>query len=179
MMRGLAIEDLAGIHFGAKPDVLPRRRQHPAAKSHHRSELLDGGGEVAGNLREGGQHQVADGMALEPLALDEPVLQQPLERRVGRGNSRQAVPDVTRGQHTEVAAQSPGAPALVGHRHDGGYVIGAGRAILITELAQAFQHGRKASAASHRHDARCALWHRGQVTLVTLECRSQLDGREC
>jgi hypothetical protein len=70
-----AFENFSGLQLGAKTHVLTRRRQYSTPKCHHRPELLDSAREVTGNLREGDEHQVANGMSLESIAVDEAVLE--------------------------------------------------------------------------------------------------------
>jgi len=75
-------------------------------------------GEVAGDVGEGGDEEVAEGVALE-LALVEAELEETGEKGFILGEGDHAVADVAWGKHLEVFAEAAGGAAVVGDGDDG------------------------------------------------------------
>ncbi len=82
---------------------------------------LHGLGEVAGDLGERGEEEVAEAVAFE-VAVGEAVLEEAREQVLVLRERDHAVADVAGGQHVQVFAQAAGGTAVVGDGDDGGEV---------------------------------------------------------
>lgn len=119
-------------------------RQDSAA---NREDLLCGFDrlvEVPGYPCDGGQEEVAEGVAGEALAGLEAELEEAGEQVLVVGQRDQTVADVARRQQPQVAAQPPGGAAVVGNRDDAGQIgdLGADPALQAGE-----QRGQPGAAA--------------------------------
>ncbi len=83
-------------------------------------------------------------MAVQALALVEPVLKQLRHQGLGLGQGGDALAKVARRQHPQLPAQAPGAAPVVGHGDDGGDIGGI--------RLDAPQQGGEAGAAADGHD---------------------------
>ncbi len=125
-----------------------RRRRHDAAVDcQHAPDLGDGGVERADHLGQRGQEDVAEGVACELSAI-EAVPEEPVHERLVLGQRDQAVADVARRRHREVAPQAAAGAAVVGQRDDR-------RDLRARELETAQEHGH-AGAPAEADDAQLA-----------------------
>ena len=125
-----------------------RGRRHDAAlDGEHATDLGDGGVERADDLRQRGQEDVAEGVAGQ-LAAIEAVPEEPVHQRLVLGQRDQAVADVARRRHRQVAPQAAAGAAVVGQRDDR-------RDLRAGELETA-QERRQARAAAQADDAQLA-----------------------
>ena len=76
--------------------------------------------EIACQVCQGGQEQVAEAVSLETAAFRKPVLEQLGEQSLVFRERHHAVTDVARRQNVEFATQASGAAAVIGNRDDGG-----------------------------------------------------------
>ena len=156
--RALAAHLPAALELRVQHDVVERGGQHAAAHLEHVRGLLHGALEVAGHLGERGHEQVAEAVALQAAVVGEAVLEELAHQRLVVGERDQAVAQVAGRRHAHVAAQQPGAAAVVGHRHDGGEVAGV--------RLEAAQQGGEAVAAADRGHARPARQPAGRADLA-------------
>src|ERR1039458_3559375 len=84
-------------------------------------------GEIAQDLGEGHEEEVAEAVALESAAGWEAVLEEAGQQGRVFAEGDHAVADVARGEHVGLPAQASGAAAVVGHGDDGGDVHGRRR----------------------------------------------------
>jgi hypothetical protein len=114
--------------------------QHPTLHLQEQGDVLEGGGEVAADLGQGGDDQVAEGVPAE-LPVGEAVLEGLRPHRVGVGQRAQAAAEVARRRDAGDLPQPPARPAVVGHRHHRGHLSGVpprrsqrgGQAVATTE----------------------------------------------
>ena len=113
--------DLAAVGaHGDEVDRLARGRQHRRVDAEGIGQRRDGRLDAAELGGEGGEHEVAGGVALE-VALGEAVLQSAGETApTVAGERGEAAADVARRRQPEVGPQPARAPAVVGDRHDRG-----------------------------------------------------------
>jgi hypothetical protein len=132
--------------------------------------MLNSRREIAGHLRERSQHEISDGVAMQPVGAAESMLQE-LGQNRRLSECRQAVADVARGKDAEVAPKLSRASTIVRHRDDSRQMFSDG--IGIREASspegdtEALEHDRKAGAAADRDDA-------GPVKRI----QSELSGQE-
>ena len=134
--------------LGAEGDVLQGGGQDAAPHVEHPGGLLEGPLEGAGDLGHGGDVQVAEGVpgqvvALPVGGLGEAVLEQGRDQRIAVRQGGDALPEVARGEHAQVAPQPAGGAAVVADRdHRGQVARGA---------LEAPQQGREPGAAADGH----------------------------
>src|SRR4029434_1017069 len=97
-------------------------RKNASADGQYATGNANGFREIAGNVRERGEKEVAEIMSFQPVARAETKLKQPAEQRFVFGEGHHAVADVPRGEDTILAAQAAGAAAVVGDGDDCGEV---------------------------------------------------------
>ncbi len=112
-----------------------------------------GVGEVAGDVGQRGQKEIAEAVAFETAAGFEAVLKKPREQGVVFGERHHAVADVAGGQHVELAAQASGTAAVVGDGNDGGdidhrFVFAVPIAVGMCVFFEAVQQRRETVAAT-------------------------------
>ena len=92
----------------------PEHRQHLGRKSY-------GLGEIAGQMRHGGQKQIAEAVSLQSAAARRNGIETACDSRASSSDERHhAVADIARRQHVEIAAQAAGTASVVGDGHHGG-----------------------------------------------------------
>ncbi len=146
--RALAFVDGAGDAASAEPHVDERRRVDLAP---HRQDRLGGHDrlvKIAGDAGQGGQEEVAEGMADQAAAVREAVLEEARQQVLVVGQRDDAVADVARRQHAELAPQASGGAAVVGDGDDAGELAQPRAAHLVLEAAQ---QRRQPGAAADRH----------------------------
>ncbi len=114
---GLAFDEGAVVHAGGEGDVGVGGGEDASAGGEDLGGHLDGLGEVSGDVREGGDEEVAEAVAFE-LALAEAELEELGEEMLVFGEGDHAVADVAGREHLEVFAETAGGAAVVG---DGDY----------------------------------------------------------
>ena len=111
----------AVVHAGGQGDVGGGGGVDAAAGGENLRGQLHGLGEVAGDVGERGDEEVAEVVAFE-VALREAVLEETGEEMLVFGERDHAVADVAGGEHVEVFAEAAGGAAVVGDGDDGGEV---------------------------------------------------------
>ena len=147
----LAVDELVVVGAGGERHIDERGGEDGAAHVEDAAGLVDGRLEVPGNVGHGDDEEVAEGVALEPVAGAEAVLEEARHEGFGLGEGGHALADVAGGDHTEVLAQASGGTPVIGHGDNGGEVAG-----VLLESAE--QHGKPGSAADG-DDARAAAEH--------------------
>ncbi len=109
--------------------------------------------EVAGDAGQGGQEEVAEGMADEPAAVGKAVLEQAGQQVLVVRQGDDAVADVARRQDPELPPQAAGRAAVVGDGDHAGEASEARRPDLVLQAAQ---QRRQAGAAADRHQGAAA-----------------------
>ena len=94
----------------------------PAADVEHFGGLAHGILEVAHDVGEGGQEEIAEAVPVETAARLETILEQARHQAGVLGKGHHAVADVARAADVEVAPQPAGTAAIVGDGDDGGDV---------------------------------------------------------
>ena len=145
--RGLSGDVAAVVHLGQQGRRVRRRGHDAALDCEHAADLRDGGVERADDLGQRRQEDVAEGVPGQ-LAAVEAVAEEPVHQRLVLGQRDQAVADVARRRHREIAAQAAARAAVVGQRHDR-------RDLRARELEPA-QQRREARAAAEGDDAQLA-----------------------
>ena len=145
----LAFDAATVFQFSPEAHIGIGGRHHGALHSEHTAAGGDRRFEAARDRREGREKQVAEAVTFQAGAGAEAVLEQACEQRLLGGQGRQAIADVAGGQHAELAAQHPGAAAVVRHGDDGGEVAAV--------ALQAAEQGGQAGAAADGHDRRAAV----------------------
>ena len=118
---GFAVDDGAVVHARGEGDVGVGGGVDAAAGGENLRGHLHGLGEVAGDVGESGDEEVAEAVAFE-VALVEAVLEEAGEQVLVLGERDHAVADVAWGKHLEVFAEAAGGAAVVGDGDDGGEV---------------------------------------------------------
>src|SRR6185295_6686825 len=103
--------------------------------------------EAPGHLREGGEEQVAEGVAGQG-AVGEAVLEEPPHQRLVVGQGHEAVADVTGRQDAELAPQPAGRASVVRDGHDRGELHRGG--------LEPAEDGRETGASAERGDLAAA-----------------------
>ncbi len=128
---GLAGDEGAIVHAGGEGDVGVGCRVDAASGGEDLRGHLDGLGEVTRDVREGGDEEVAEAVALK-FTLTEAELEEFREQVLVFGEGDHAVADIAGGKHFEVFAETTGGASVVGDGDDGGEVadkagkVGAG-----------------------------------------------------
>ena len=115
----LALQLVAAVNLGLEVDGLDGGGDDVAGRAHEAAGLLQRQAEVAQGGGQAGDHQVADGVALE-VALGEAVLEGPGPDAVGVAQCDQAAAQVTGGGDAEGGAEAAARAAVVGDRDNGG-----------------------------------------------------------
>ena len=99
----LFFDDAAVGELGAQMGVIEGHRENAPADLQEARRFLDGTKERSLLLRERGEEEVAEGHAVELLALIglEPMREEPHQRRIALGEDRQRAPDVAGCRHVE------------------------------------------------------------------------------
>ena len=118
---GLAGDDGAVLEFGFEMAIGHGGWKDAAADGEDFTGLANGVVEVAGNVAEGGEEEVAEAVSAKAAAFLEAILKQARHETGVFGKGNHAVADVAWREDVEVAAEAPGAAAVVG---DGGQVGG-------------------------------------------------------
>ena len=118
---GFAADDGTIFHAGGEGDVGGGGGVDAAAGGEDVGGGLDGLGEVSGDVGEGGEEEIAEGVAFE-VTLLEAVLEEAGEEVLVFGESDHAVADVAGGKHFEVFAEAAGGASVVGNGDYGGEV---------------------------------------------------------
>ena len=119
--------------------------------------MLDSLGEVAGQVGEGGQQEVAERVPLQPPPLSESVLEESAEQRFVLRHRDQAITDVAGRKNIEITPETAGAASIIRDRDDGGDLqfrspeLVYGRSAHV--LFQSVQQPRKARAAADGDNA--------------------------
>ena len=149
----LADPDLAA-RGRAEHDVAERGRDDLAAHREDPTGLSDGVLEVAGDLRHGGDEEVAEGVTGERSLTAEPVLEQLGHQRLGLGERGEALADVSRRQDAIFLAEPSAGSSVVGDGDDRDDVAGV--------FLHASEQRGQAGAAADRDQAR-ALGERAEL----------------
>ena len=146
----LAANHLALAGQRRQADVLQRRGQNPPAHRQDAARLADRLLHPPRNARHRHDEQIAERVPLKPLArtLREAVLEQPRHQRLRVGQRRNAVAQIARRNHPQIAPQPPRRPPVVRHRHD--------RRDVVAVLLQPAQQHRQPRAPAQTDDARAA-----------------------
>ena len=166
---GFAADEGAVVHARRPGGVGGGGGVDAAAGGENLGGELDGLGEVAGDLSEGGDEEVAEVVALEGVAGAEAVIEELGQQVFFFAEGDHAVAQVAGREHVEVFAQAAGGAAVVGDGDDGGQVGdldgGAGRAGDSDVAAQAAQQRGEAGAAAdgdHAQGTRVRLGRRSE-----------------
>ncbi|SII80823.1 Uncharacterised protein [Mycobacteroides abscessus subsp. abscessus] len=154
----LAADDLEGageLDVGLDRQRHRRHRQHPAVGAQELGHPVESGDVVAVDLPQGGDEEVADGMAVEfavgiEAVLDDVAPGPPPVAVVAEGG--QSHPQVAGRQTPELVAQASRGAAVVGDGDDGGERL--------REQAEGAQGGVEAVSAAERDDLRSLVDHR-------------------
>ena len=111
----LAVDELIVLGAGRKSYVGAGGREDDAAHVEDAAGLADGRLEVPGDVGHGDDEEVAEGVALEPIAGAEAVLEEARHERLGLGQGGQALADIAGGDDAEVLAETSGGAPVVGH----------------------------------------------------------------
>ena len=120
----LAVDELIVLGAGRKSYVGAGGREDGATHVEDAAGLADGRLEVPGDVGHGDDEEVAEGVALEPIAGAEAVLEEARHERLGLGQGGQALADIAGGDDAEVLAEASRGAPVVGHGDDGGEVAG-------------------------------------------------------
>ena len=131
---GFAADEGAVVHARGEGGVGGGGGVDAAAGGENLGGELDGLGEVAGDLSEGGDEEVAEAVALEGVAGAEAMVEERARRCFFFAEGDHAVAQVAGGEHVEVFAEAAGGAAVVGDGDDGGEV-GDAAAGLVRGLA--------------------------------------------
>lgn len=92
--------------------------QHPAADGEEPAQLSDSRDEIAGDVGQCGQNQIAQAMPGEPFPAAEAVPHNLRHQRLNIRHCCQHVADVPRRRHLQLTAQNAGASAVIRHGDD-------------------------------------------------------------
>lgn len=138
---------------------------------------MDGFREIASDIRERGEKQIAEAVAGEASARGKTILKQFAEEILVLRKRHHAIADITGGKDSIVAAESAGAAAVVGDGDDCGE-IGDGAlnpAFGVADvLLEGAKNGGESSAAAECHDAN---WTDASVQTVFHGGKSRLGAR--
>ena len=84
------------------------------------ARLLDGDSEIAGHGRERGQKQVAEVVSFKIAGTGEAILKKLGEKILVFRERNQAVANITRRKHTQLAAQAPAGTAIIAYGNQAG-----------------------------------------------------------
>lgn len=148
---GLAAHNGAVFHEGGEGDVGRGGRIDAAPGGEDLGGGLNGLGEVAGDVGERGEEEIAEGVAFE-VALFEAVLEEAGEEVLVFGEGDHAVTDVAGRKHLEVFAEAAGGAAVVCDRDDRGEVadhagVVGGRKVAIGRVGKSGARGGVDGAA--------------------------------
>jgi hypothetical protein len=169
---GFAVHGAAVFKFGDKVDVGKSRGEDAAANGEDSAADTDGFGEIAGNMGEGGEKEIAKIVADEPAAGVEAILKEAAEEGFIFRKSDHAIANVAGREDAIFAAEAAGTAAVIGDGDDGGKIgDGAFRAGLFAgagddEFLEAAEKSGEASAAAEGHDAEAAgesVWFGGTL----------------
>ena len=153
-----AVDGAVVFERGDEVDVRKRRRKDAAANGEDFAADADGFGEIAGDVRERGEKEIAEIVAGEAAAGVKAILKQAAEQGFVFRKGDHAVADVAGRKNTVLAAQTAGAAAVVGDGDDGGEVgdgaLAAGVFIDAAEdvlLEPAEKRGKTGAAAEGDH----------------------------
>src|ERR1019366_7972649 len=119
---GLAVDEGAVIHAGGKGDVGIGGGINASAGGEDLRGHLYGLGEVAGDLGERGDEEVAKAVTVE-VALVEAILEELGEQVFVLRERDHAVADVAGGKHFEILAETAGGASVVGDGDDGSEIV--------------------------------------------------------
>ncbi len=119
---GFAVDAAAAFERGDQRDVGDGRRENAAANGEDFAADADGFGEIAGDVGECGEEEIAEIVADETAAGVEAILKEAAEKSFVLRKGDHAVADVAGRQDTIFAAQAAGAAAVIGDGDDGGEV---------------------------------------------------------
>ena len=119
---GFAVDDGIVIHAGGESDVGVGGGVDVSAGGEDLGGHLYGLGEVSGDVGEGGDEEVAEGVAAE-VALIETELEEAGEEMLVFGEGDHTVADVAGGEHVEVVAEAAGGTTVISDGDDGGEVV--------------------------------------------------------
>jgi hypothetical protein len=154
---GFAVDTAAVFKSGDERDVGDCRRENLAADREDFAADANGFGEIAGDVRQRGEEQIAEVVADEAATGVKAVLKEAAEKGFVLAESDHAVADVAGWEDAIFAAQAAGTAAVVGDGDDGGeagdrvlgfdFVAAAG-----DEILEAAQQSGKAGAAAESDD---------------------------
>ena len=154
---GFAVDAAAVFESGDERDVGDRGGENLAADGEDFAADADGFGEIAGDVSESGEEEVAEIVADEAAAGVKAILEEAAEEGFVLAESDHAIADVAGRKDAIFAAQAAGAAAVVGDGDDGGeigdrvfvceFVAAAG-----DEIFQTAQESGKAGAAAEGDD---------------------------
>ena len=154
---GFAVDAAAVFESGDERDVGDCGGENLAADREDFAADADGFGEIAGDVSERGEEEIAEIVADEAAAGVEAILEEAAEKSFVLAESDHAVADVAGRKDAIFAAQAAGAAAVVGDGDDGGeagdgmlgfdFVAAAG-----DEILEAAQQRGKAGAAAEGDD---------------------------
>ena len=139
-----------------------RGRKNLAADGEDFAALADGFGEIAGDVGERGEKEIAEVVADESAAGVKAILKEAAEQGFVFGERDHAVANVAGRKNAIFAAQAAGAAAVIGDGDDGGEIgdraLGAGVFVVAAhdEFFQAAQQRGKSGAAAESDDAESA-----------------------
>jgi hypothetical protein len=154
--RCFAVHRPAVVKLGRERERVGRRGDDPASSPDDASSDLDRSREVAGDVGQRGEHEIAERVSIETVPSLEAKLEERREQCVVFSQRHETIADVTRRDDAEVAPQSPGASAIVCRRDDPHEPInGSAGGVRAPRRAadRAAEHVRQAGAAAKRRNA--------------------------
>jgi len=159
---GFAVDAAAAFECSDERDVRNRGREDLAPGCENLAADADGFGEVAGNVSESGEEEIAEVVADKAPAGVEAILEQAAEQGFVLAESHHAVANVAGRQDAIFAAQSAGTSAVVG---DGDDRSEAGDRMIVAdfvatasdEVFEAAQKRGKAGAAAESDDVQTTI----------------------
>lgn len=146
---GFADDGFAVFERHAQVHVTERYRDDLSADVEHFAEFLDARFEVAGDVGEGGEQEVANGVPAHAVAALEAVFEKLADGVGVLGEGEDGAADVARRQNAELVAEFAGRTAGVGHRYDGRQV----------EPFVLFQSGKDVEGSGASSDGRDVALH--------------------
>ncbi len=103
-------------------DVAQRGRKYPAADIKHVAGFRQTAFEISRYAGHRGDEQIAERMAVDSVALGEPVLKQLRQQRFIFRQRRQTVAQIPRRRNSQRPPQPSGGAAVIGHGHHRGEI---------------------------------------------------------
>src|SRR5204862_1490285 len=162
-----AMDGAAVFECGNEVHVRKRRGKNAATNREHFAADTDSFGEIAGDVSERGEEEIAEVVADEPATRVKTILEKAGEQGFVFRKRHHAIANVSGRKDAVLATQAARAPAVIGDRDDGseigdgafsaGEFVGAAN----DQFLEAAEERREAGAASKSDDAEAArksLW---------------------